>query len=461
MAGNDAGDADKKGVGDRFPALKQLEEDAEREKLNQAVAEARAKALTAKLPSAKVELARDTVTAGEKTTGLARVLVQMCSSVLADDVAELTLDAARESTDAQGERSYRIRIVDDPNAFRDVDVARILQGQLGNLTKRIDDYAPTKAKPAAAQEALTAALLAVGPIVGLGIQLGGLASKLLAREYHVSGAEVAVDDLGFDLLLARRLMDKCHEDETLVVEVDRILPTPEPQIVVDVWELALKAERRVAPAVAAAAVARAEAQAELDADEAAITATDEEILELVKKLGGTGTGNAGNVASELGKLRDVRAGLANGLAARRKKLAETREQHDRGTALLKDIEDFLTQALTPAEGGRPPIMQAARVASLSAPEPGEATHFLFARLVAGGVDQTIETKVGADRWFAICGSTVEFAVMSAGGELRTSGVRPVFQTSDMKLGDPDSIRHERPGYVPYARQKAEAATEPD
>jgi hypothetical protein len=463
--------AETKGVGDRFPALKPLEEDVERAKLDQALAEARTKTITAKLPSLDVELTRDTVTAADKTTGLARVLVQMCSSVLADDVAGLALDAARESTgpDSQQKRCYRIRIVDDSAVFRDVDVARILDGHLTNLGTRIDDYAPAgettvqgdepEGEPGeVGDEVLPAALLLAGPIIGLGLQAAGLASKLLAHDYQTSGAEVAVDDLGFDLLLARRLVDQRKPDEELYVEVDRILPTPEPRILNAVWQLALRAQQQLAPVVAAAAGARAEAQAALDAAETAVTALDAQILELVKRLPEKpGSQQPGDLPSRLAELRDQRGTLAVTLPALATSLADAREHHQRGSDLLADIEDFLVYALTPgASGARAPVAQAARVDSLRSSDPeGQATHFLFARLIAGGVDHTTETKVGRDRWFAISASTVEYALLAAGGGLCTTGVRSVFQTSDMKLGDADSLEQERPDYVAIERNEGE------
>jgi len=56
-------------VSDRFPALKELEEDAEPAKLEQALAEARAGSTKAKLPSLDVEVAADTARSATRQPG--------------------------------------------------------------------------------------------------------------------------------------------------------------------------------------------------------------------------------------------------------------------------------------------------------------------------------------------------------------------------------------------------------
>src|SRR6476659_1487384 len=114
-------------VSDRFPALKQLEEDVERAKLEQALAEARTATGKAKLPSLDVSLTPDTVATSDKTTGLARVLVQSAAVTLADDIADICLDAASRVTPASGgRRSYIFRVVSDAAAPVAVDVYRLL-----------------------------------------------------------------------------------------------------------------------------------------------------------------------------------------------------------------------------------------------------------------------------------------------------------------------------------------------
>jgi hypothetical protein len=469
---DDKAAAETKAVGDRFPALKQLEEDVERAKLDQALVEARSKALAAKVPNLEVELGQDTVTQAEKTTGLARVLVQQCSSVLADDVAGLALDAARRATnpDPNKQRRYIIRIIDNPETVRDVDLFRTLDEELTLLAARIDDYAPESEAPdgegdgdgdgEADGEVQDAALPLVpaAAIVGLGVQAVGLVSKLLARSYQVSGVEVAVDDLGFDLLLAKRLDDQLKEDEKLRVEVDRLLVTPNAQILDRVWKLAAAADQRVAPVLAAAAASHAETEAAQTADETAVTALDAQILELTKRVTDAEDGaEPDDVAGRLAELNEERTGLIEGLPDRRGAVAEAREHHHRGTALVKDVEAFIIEALTAPDKGRAPIMRAARVEAWAAQSDGQdkdayTTYLLFARLVAGGVDRTIETKVGADRWSSLSGTTVEFAVLDADGELCDSGVRSVLHAWEMKLGDPEDAKDFRPKYAPVERE---------
>lgn len=455
-----------KSVGDRFPALKPLEEDVERAKLDQALAEARSKAVTAVLPSTDVAIARDAVTATDKTTGLAHVLVEMCAAGHALDVALLALDAARDSTQPteNQKRRYRIRVVDDPKVFRDVDVARILDVQLSDLSARIDEYAPPSPPPEPGEVRDAAVMALAGPIIGLGLQAVGLATKLFAHDYRTSGAEVPVKDLGFDLLLAQRLVEAREDDEEVVVEVDRILGTPKAPIFANVSALALSGEQRLAPAVVAAAGEHEGAQAALDAVTAEIAAIDSQILEFIKGLPDNATSEVAKaLAADIEQLRTQRAKLASDVPQRRAALAAAREQHASGTTLLEDLKKFLTLVLTPeVDGNRAPIIRAARVEGLVSPDRGGGvTHFLYARLIAGGLDYTIDTKaLGADRWLALAGTTVEFALVAAGGELCRSGVRSGFQSSMMKLGG-DQLEQERPGHGWVEREQDEEASADD
>src|SRR5688572_24425980 len=92
-----------------FPALKPLEERVERAKLEQALAEANVATIKAQLPSLEGEVAHDTVVMSDKTSGLARVLVQLDSLTLADDIADRALAGAYAATE-EGKRSYMFHV---------------------------------------------------------------------------------------------------------------------------------------------------------------------------------------------------------------------------------------------------------------------------------------------------------------------------------------------------------------
>ena len=135
-------------VGERFPNLKQLEEDVERAKLEKALAEARAATAVAKqpkppeLPEFDLEVAADTVTKSDYVTGLARVLVQMDAIAVADDIADAALIAARNAGNA---RKYRFRVAHDCSLLAAVDRYRLLKGQLAHLQTRLNEAAPARA----------------------------------------------------------------------------------------------------------------------------------------------------------------------------------------------------------------------------------------------------------------------------------------------------------------------------
>src|SRR3954468_7100307 len=143
MAGDEA---PKTPVGERFPDLKDDEEADEKAKLHQAQAEAVAATVKSLPPSFDATPARDTTAFGDKTTGLAAVLVQQCTVTLADDIADHVLDAARRAA-AEGAKNFRIRVTTDPAVFKDVDAYRVLSDRLESLTKRLDEYVE-EAEPA-------------------------------------------------------------------------------------------------------------------------------------------------------------------------------------------------------------------------------------------------------------------------------------------------------------------------
>jgi hypothetical protein len=470
-----------KAVSDRFPGLRQLEEDVERAKLNQALTEARAATTKAKLPNTDVDLTSDTVSVSDKTTGLAQVLVQQNSIALADDIADIALDAARAAVDSSSKgRTYTFRVVNDVAALKSVDVYRVLEGQLKHLRSRIARLAPPIMKKSDAKEAEKSELALVeimnflppsglGAVLGVGAQALGVATKLFARNYQFSGREVPTEGLGFDLDLAKNLSAKKQKDESVFVEVDRVMPTTgSAKIIDDLWSLADDAEEVLAPAVAANARALADAKARAEVVTASITALSAEILELTKLVKDATQPDAkkanvkkpsaddGDVLKRLENLSKQRRDFEDKLPELKAEVAEAQSSYDRSSDLLVDIEEFLTTAFSPpAGGGRPPALDAARAEPLLKSGRSRGNHLiLYGRLVAGGLDQTIATKVGSGTFQALTGASAEFALVRSDGRLLISGVRSVLQSSRMKLDSPDSFRQQRVNYMGRERVRS-------
>jgi hypothetical protein len=462
---------------DRFPALKPLEESVERAKLRQALAEADAAALKAKLPSLDVDIAQDAVVISDKTTGLARVLVQLDSDTLADDIADRALDAARAATSA--DHKYVFHVISDLAVLKQIDALRLLKAQLRLLSQRLDSLAPAPEKRKPGADKKTIAPLAAAPLLlGAGIQGIGLISKLIAHEYTLSGSQVAVDDLGFDLEIAHALAkkDKAHKDENVRVTVDRLLPTPATsEILQEIEQLANDANKRLSPMVAAAAVELEKVAVEVDETNAEIDSIDKQIVEFAKNISGSlqpveskksgtskGTdaspeaGTTSPALEELRRLNADRANLRARLPALRENLAGKRDAHDRASGLLTDISAFITSTLTLSSASSSPVIQAARAEALTRSDDGAHHFVLYARLIAGGIDQEIEKKLGPDPYVTIAGASAEFALLSGDGmTLVASKTLSLMEASKMNLGDPDSFHRFLLDYMDFHRAPVE------
>lgn len=440
-----------------YPALLSLAEQTARAKLRKELAEAEQAALKAKLPSLDVEVEHDTVVVSDKTTGLARVCVQLDSLTIANDLADRALDAARAATDASASkakssrRKYTFRIVSDPSVFKDIDAYRLLSLQLTRLSSALDEHAP--AKPDGERKGVLP-IAAVGAIAGVGIQAVGLVSKLLAREYTLSGTQVTIDDLGFDLELANALKapgKRAPDEDEPTIEVDRVMPTPTSTILKQIQKLAVDADKRLNPKLATAEAKLQDATAGLEDARAAIKAINEQMLEVLKHLPDTAKATS-PVMKTLSELRSERASLEATLSTHRQSVADAKREHESGAALQSDIETFIATALTPTAMSRPPALQAARAEPLLKRAKESDSFILYSRLLAGGVDQEIERKVGDDKYLVIAGATAEFALLSADGQtLLASTALSLMEASTMTLMEPHTFSRSQIGYAQYDR----------
>jgi hypothetical protein len=389
-------------------------------------------------------LSRDTADGADETTGLARVLVQMDAVALAEDIANLALDAARAATSPQdGAYSYVIRVVTDRAVLAGVDVNRLLEAQLARLASRIHQYPPSARGPRKAKEAPEALPTAVLPPVA-GIQTPGPTRTSVERDHQIGG-EVSFHDLGFDLDVAHHLTRNTRSDERLVVEVDGLTPIPGPSKILDrIWGLTSLSEERLLPALAREAGRLAQAEARASAAKDSIRTLNGEILDLAKHVQ-----EARRRSTLVRQRTEQRTSLGDALPELEAAVAAARSRYELGCALREDIDTFVATALTPQRpGARPPALDAATVEELAgASGRARPAYVLYTRLIAGGIDQAVEPKSGSDQFRALAGASAEFALLGSRGRLLTSGVRSVLQTSTMRLDNPRSFHQDRPDYV--------------
>jgi hypothetical protein len=289
----------------------------------------------------------------------------------------------------------------------------------------------------------------------MGIQAVGLASKLLAREYTLSGTQVTIDDLGFDLELADALKmeeKRAADEDEPTVEVDRVMPTPTSTVLEKIQKLAVDADTRLTPKLLAAEAELQDATAQLEDARAGIEAANGQIVELLKRVPETPKARS-PIMKTLSELKSERASLEATLPTHRQSVANAQREHELGTALLSDIQAFIAAALTATPTSRPPAVQAARAESLiEQSNAGESSFILYARLLAGGVDQEIERKFGDDGYLAIAGTTAEFALLSGDGQtLLASKALSLMEASTMTLMEPHTFSRRQMAYAQYNR----------
>jgi hypothetical protein len=114
----------------------------------------------------------------------------MDTAALADDIADLALDAARAATTPQDNTySYVVRVVADRSVLAGVDVYRLLEAQLSRLVSRIEEYTPSEAETPDETEAhLRGPVPPVGvtPAAGVAAQALESASQFLASDYRIT-----------------------------------------------------------------------------------------------------------------------------------------------------------------------------------------------------------------------------------------------------------------------------------
>jgi hypothetical protein len=386
-------------------------------------------------PKLELTLAKDSVERDDKTSGLGRVFVAMDTNTLAADIANVVLDALRR---AGVPDPWWIRVVDDAAVLRGADALALLTEQATALQNALEVAAPTPMPTptdtfGTGSAPLATSSLAFGPFVAAGatlLQGVGALSALFAHDYRLSGREVPTNDLGFDLLVAQKLLGR--HPGGLRIRVERLLPTDVTRSAIFTAITLLDADlrARLVPRVSEAAAAAAETKANATALATELAALGTQVLELVKKLGTA----PDSVSQELIRTRKEISDRTGALAAAASADATAQAEYDALHGLATEIAGFLDAVTTPPPGGgRAPLIDAARAEARD-----DRELLLYVRPLAGGMDEIVDTRaVRSDTWTALAGATAEFGLVARDGTLIAGGTRSVLYATHVPLAHPD------------------------
>jgi ABC-type transporter Mla MlaB component len=248
--------------------------------------------------------------------------------------------------------------------------------------------------------------------------------------------------LGMDLRVAGSIRAKLGSSRAGHVTVERFWQPPSSTLIVGLTKLA-HAHRALATKVAQAAALSASAKAVLEGAGTAKAAANAQLDELSK-------------AAPVDKAPDVHspwwvawdhassradadvAGLARVDGEAAAALAELQE-------LQSDLETFITATLTAPAVGSSTLARAMRAEWLA----GDASRvLLYVAPLAAGLDQVMETKLGADRRVVLAGASFEYAAVGSNSELKFAGVFDSLWGGTMKLDKLSDFVSERIDYVP-------------
>lgn len=396
---------------------------------------------------AKLELdaTKDTLARGDKTSGLGRVFVQMDSNALADDVADLVLHGLRRDG---APAPWRIRIVEDAAMLTGSDVLALLEHQAAALESAIEAAVPAKEQTdtmtKGSAELATGSLRtivggAAAPAAAIALQGLGILTKLLAHEYQLSGREIAVEGLGFDLLVAQKLTGKHPEGVRLAIERLSSTDVTESAIFKELAALDERLRTDLVPLVSAKAAAAGAAAATVVALTATRDALQAQCTELIKVI------DKGTAADVLKGVRDDLVSVRADLATTQETASETKAGYDALSALATEVTAFLTGAATPpASGGRAPLVEAARAEAFRA---DDAELVLYVRLLTGGMDEIVDLRIiKSDTWTGFAGAVAEFALLK-GSTVVTCGTRSALEATTVPLHDIDKTKRRRIQYA--------------
>jgi hypothetical protein len=203
------------------------------------------------------------------------------------------------------------------------------------------------------------------------------------------------------------------------------------------------------------------AAVELSAATSHLTALDQQLLKLIEKAepaDDAGRRPAAPPRTPVDELRDLRQDVVARLPQLARRHAAAQSAVDAGEALQAEVQAFLAECVTAVGAELPPLLRAARAEAVACPPDGGEPYLLCVRLLAGGLDRTIEERqLRTDRWTTLSGVSAEYCCVTPSGEVVASGVRHVIEAATCELSDPSTFRRSPVDYRPYSRREREGS----
>jgi hypothetical protein len=452
----DNGDQEVAGP-EAFPELDPLRRRVARAKLRQELRTASAPA-PPEVPKLDLDLAEESMTVADKATSLGPVLVSQASQALGDDIAEYVLDGVAKDLRSRGQGSdgltATLLVCTSREPWRREETWIVLKQGLMALRSRLESLLPAPPQTVAEAEvdlvfagvvtALGGVATAIPAVAAVAGQAINAFSQLSAHHYTSASAEVDGDALGLDLLLAMYLKSKQYPNESYDVHVDRFGTAKDAGLVADFAALATLMQH-VADLDAATEREIARQTAVVDTAKETVAALDQQLLELTKKLPDD------ELSGPLDQLRETRRAAGADLAEERGVLGGLAATHEAAQSAIEAAADFVREALTFADDGSCPVIEAARAAEFA--EAGlPSPYYVYLKPVGAGIDTLVDLKMGRDHWSALAGISAEWALVRRDGTVLGSGVLSSLRQSRTTLGKGyGALTSDRVDFQPHSR----------
>jgi hypothetical protein len=339
------------------------------------------KAYTPDLSGAKVT---NSQLSASTNSALGGVLTRRTADAVADELAKIVDDFAQEFAPDK----TKVRIICDLSVLGDLAFNSAAVEQICFLSNQISAFAetapsdgpgePQGGQPRPAPRFLPALVgLAVPAVVDLGAQLLAVLSQVIAGSYQLAGETVDLGSItGLDFSIGNALQ---RRKSKLGITIDRLEPPGQGPVYARLAQLAKDSTSVL--------------QGAIDKAKEAVAAA----------------------ADDKDKAAAAQAGL------------------DRGNALATSIVQVATSLLTPPAGASvPPIARAEHGARMA---QGDCL-IVYAQAIDCGMDVITSERLMHDKWNALAGVSVEYAIFDSDGHALTAGTRTVIQriTGDLKKG---------------------------
>jgi hypothetical protein len=183
----------------------------------------------------------------------------------------------------------------------------------------------------------------------------------------------------------------------------------------------------------------------VDTAKETVAALDQQLLELTKKLPDD------ELSGPLDQLRETRRAAGADLAEERGVLGGLAATHEAAQSAIEAAADFVREALTFADDGSCPVIEAARAAEFA--EAGlPSPYYVYLKPVGAGIDTLVDLKMGRDHWSALAGISAEWALVRRDGTVLGSGVLSSLRQSRTTLGKGyGALTSDRVDFQPHSR----------